>query len=91
MTPDTIQHCPQCGGAVNREDVAVLHTETDERRFLYCEYCQRGWEILITRDSGDVIPQTYGARELRKYTRRLMLAIREARAAADRARAALAA
>jgi hypothetical protein len=46
--------CPICGGAVNVEHYAVTRQPDREDRFLYCEFCERGFECSLYPD-GDVL------------------------------------
>lgn len=40
-----IQMCPQCECPLNRENVVVVPCENHIKIWLYCEFCNKGWEI----------------------------------------------
>ena len=50
--------CPHCSGAVNREHHTAARIEDRVDRFLYCEFCGRGWETS-TYDDGETFVLTH--------------------------------
>lgn len=67
-------YCIKCGGAVNREHHTMVKLEDRDDVFLYCEFCERGWETS-TYDDGEVYVLTYVARtepkEFGKFLQRM--------------------
>lgn len=49
MSHRDIQQCPMCHGCVNIENNVVQELGDSEIGYLYCEFCQTGWETLWER------------------------------------------
>ena len=50
MLATEIQHCPRCGGAINRENNVTAKRDHYDDRFLHCEFCGVGWESSVYAD-----------------------------------------
>lgn len=61
MQSTEIHTCPRCAGAINREHYAEARFEYYTDRFLYCEFCEMGWETSEYRD-GEAFTLEYVAR-----------------------------
>lgn len=52
MSLRNIQQCPTCHGCVDIEHNVVQELGEIEIGYLYCEFCQIGWETLWQRVKG---------------------------------------
>jgi len=61
------QQCPVCHGAVNIENSVTEDLGEHEVTYLYCDFCQTGWETLWQRVKGGALELklnvTYRARD----------------------------
>jgi len=86
MMTQTIQQCPRCHGAIPREHYArerIYDKPTHEHRtdeFLYCAFCERGWEVSIY-PGGEVFRLDFVARTEPLNFARFLKRLEAARAA----------
>ena len=83
MLSATVHNCPRCGGAVGLEHYAraVVPTPGHDRveEFVYCEFCERGWETTTYADGERFVLDFVNATEplnFAKFLRRLAAAKR---------------
>ena len=80
MMTTALQECPRCGGAINRENFAVVEHSDRIDRFMACEFCCVGWEWSEYPD-GEVQPLDFHERTEPRAFGKFLQRLEDARAA----------
>lgn len=80
MIAGTIQQCPRCEGAINRENHAVVEHEDRVDHFMVCDFCCVGWE-WSQYEGGEIQPLDFQEKTEPRAFGKFLQRLEDARAA----------